>query len=72
MATRQNEAKRDLAKICLNSTCGKLTERYNRTISNLILDSHELYSFLATPGIEVANLMFASDEVVWASWCFIA
>ena len=38
----------------------------------MISDPQELYRFLATPGIEVANLMFASDEVVWASWRYIA
>jgi len=35
-------------------------------------DPHELYSLLVTPGIEVAKLMFASDDVVWASWRFMA
>jgi len=38
----------------------------------MISDPHELYRFLASPGIEVANLMFASDDVVWASWRFMA
>ena len=38
----------------------------------MISDPHELYSFLAIPGIEVANLMFATDDVVWASWRFMA
>ena len=51
---------------------GKLTERNNRTKSKMISDPHELYRFLANPGIEVANLMFASDDVVWASWRFMA
>lgn len=37
----------------------------------MISDPHELYRFLATPGIEVANL-FASDTVVWASWRYTA
>ena len=37
----------------------------------MISDPYELYRFLATPGIEVTNLMFASDDVVWASWRFI-
>jgi len=41
---------------------GKLTERNNRTKSKIISDPHEIYNFLATPGIEVANLMFASDD----------
>jgi hypothetical protein len=32
----------------------------------LIFDQ-EMYTFLATPGIEVTNL-FAGNEVVWISW----
>jgi len=51
---------------------GKLTERNNRTKSKLISDPHELYMFLATAGIEVANLMFASDDVVWVTWRLMA
>jgi hypothetical protein len=38
----------------------------------MISEPRELYRFLATPGIEAMNLMFASDDVVWASWRFIA
>jgi hypothetical protein len=34
----------------------------------MISDPQELYRFLATPGIGVANLLFASDVVFWASW----
>ena len=51
---------------------GNLTERNNRTKSKLISDTHELYSFLATPGIEFANLMFDRDDVVWVSYRFMA
>jgi hypothetical protein len=50
---------------------GKLTERNNRTKVKLIKDPHEFYRFLATPGIEIANLVFPSDEIVWASWSFV-
>ena len=50
---------------------GKLTERNNRREFK-ISDPHEIYSFLANPGIEVPNLMFGNDDVVWASWCFMA
>jgi hypothetical protein len=32
----------------------------------------ELYRFLSTPGIDVANLVFANDTVLCASWRFIA
>ena len=38
----------------------------------MISNPHELYRFLATPGIEVVNLVFASDDVVWASCFFVA
>jgi len=51
---------------------GKLMERNNRTKSKMVSDPQKLYTFLATPGIEVANLVFASDDVVWASWSFVA
>jgi hypothetical protein len=38
----------------------------------MITDSQELYRFLATPGKEVAALVFASVEIVCASWRNIA
>ena len=50
-AIRPNAAKRGLAKLCLNSMWGKLTERNNRKKTKMIKDPHELYRFLATPGI---------------------
>jgi hypothetical protein len=51
---------------------GKPTERNNRVRTKMISEPRELYRFLAMPGIEVTSLMFASDDVVWASWRFIA
>ena len=66
-----NAAKRGLAKLCLNSIWGKLTERSNRTRTKIIMDPEELYRFLATPGVEVVSLTFASDDVVWTSWRYI-
>ena len=66
----KNPAKRGLSKLCLNSFWGKLTECNNRAKSKIITDPNELYRFLATPGIEVTNLLFASDEVVWITWRF--
>ena len=38
----------------------------------MISHPHELHRFLATPGMEFVNLMFASNDVVWVSWRFIA
>jgi hypothetical protein len=65
---RYNAAKRGLAKLFLNSAWGKLTERSNRTQTKLISDPQELYRFLVTPGIEVQDMLFANDDVVWISW----
>ena len=39
-----------------------------RTQTQLISDQQDLYRFLATPGIEVASLLFAGDTVCWISW----
>jgi len=45
-----------------------LTERNDRTKTKIITEPRELYGFLATPDIEVTNLVFASNDVVWLSW----
>jgi hypothetical protein len=37
-----------------------------------IRPSRELYRFLATPGIELMSLIFASADVVWLFWKFTA
>jgi len=63
-----NAANRGLAKLCLNSMWGKLTERNDRTITKIITEPKELYGFLATPGIEVTNIIFASDDLDRLSW----
>jgi len=39
-----------------------------RTQTRLISDSQDLYRSLATPGIEVATLLFAGDSVCWIAW----
>jgi hypothetical protein len=70
-AIQPNAAKLGIAKQSLNCMWRKMTERNNRTKTKMIPDPQELYLFLATPGIEVANLLFASVEVVWASWRYI-
>ena len=53
---------------CLNSIWGKLNERNDRSRMKIITEPHELYRLLATAGVEVTNLAFASDDVVWLSW----
>ena len=62
-----NPAKRGLAKLCLNSTSCKLTEQNDRTRTKMISETQELYRFLTTPVIQVANPIFPSDDVVCAS-----
>jgi len=37
-------------------------------MTKISTEPKELYGFLATPGIEVANLVVASGDVVWLSW----
>jgi hypothetical protein len=69
---RANAARRGLAKLCLNSMWGKLTARSDRAQTKVIPEPRELYSFLATPGIKVLNLAFASDDVIWLSWKYAA
>jgi len=51
---------------------GKLAERSNRTQTKLISQPAELYRFLVTPGVEVQNVLFANDDVVWISWQYSA
>ena len=71
-AIRPNAAKRPLAKLCLNSMWGKLTERNHRSKTELISYPQELYRFLATSEVDVVNLLFARDHVVWVSWKYAA
>jgi hypothetical protein len=34
----------------------------------MIADPQELFQFLAMPGTEVTNLLFAGDDVAWVTW----
>ena len=47
-----------------------MAERQNGTQTKLSVP-HELYRFLAKPGVDVVKL-FDSDRVVWASWTYTA
>lgn len=64
---RPNNAKRGLAKQCLNSYCDKRIERQYRSQTKLISDPHEMHRFLAYSGIKVLKLLFGRDTVVWVS-----
>jgi hypothetical protein len=64
-AIRYNAAKRSLAKLYLNFMWGKLTERNDRSMRKIITEPKDLYGLVATPGVEVMNHAFASDEAVY-------
>jgi hypothetical protein len=68
---QKNEAKRGLAKLCLNSFWGTLTESSNRPQNKMMADPQELFRFLATPCVEVTKLLFAGDEVLWITWKYV-
>ena len=53
---------------CLNSMWGKLCENPRKTQIKLISDPQELYRIVAMLGIQVTNLLFVGDSVVWAAW----
>jgi hypothetical protein len=67
-AIRKKAAKRGLAKLCLNSFWGILTECDNRTRSMMATEPRELYRFLAAPDVEVTDVLFANDDAVWVKW----
>ena len=46
----------------------KLTERNDRLVTKIIKDPKDLYGFLSTTCIEVTNLVFSSDDVIWIAW----
>jgi hypothetical protein len=70
-AIQLNASKRGIAKLCLNSMWDKMTKRTNRTKTKMISDPQEVYRYLAMLGIEVANLLLASDKIVLVSWRYI-
>jgi len=57
-AIKPTAPKRGLAKLCHNLMWGKLTERKDRTRTKIITEPHQLYRFLAKPGLEVTNHAF--------------
>jgi predicted DNA-binding ArsR family transcriptional regulator len=45
-----------------------MTGSNNRPKSKIIADPQKLFSFFATPSIEVTKRLSAADEVVWITW----
>lgn len=65
---KKNVGLRCLSKLSLNSSWGRLALRPDKTQTKVIKDPSKLFDFLSTPGIEVTNLIFPNDEMVWVSW----
>ena len=43
----------------------KLTHRNDRKLAKMITEPKDLYGFVDTPGIEVVNLAFTSEDLFW-------
>jgi len=70
-AIRYNAAKRGLAKLS-QLHVAEIDGAVQSEMTKIITEPKELYGFLATPGVEVMNLVFASYDVVWISWKYRA
>jgi hypothetical protein len=64
----KNAGPRTLAMLKLNSMWGKLTQNQNKTQTTLVSSEKVFHGPLTSPRIEVTNLIFPKDDVVWVSW----
>jgi hypothetical protein len=62
----KNAVQRSLAKVKLNSVCGKWAQ--NKTETTLVTSKQEFYELLTSSGTEVTNLIFPNDGMAWESW----
>ena len=51
---------------------GKIYREKQQDTDELNLSACRTYRFLVTPGVEVQNMLFANDGVVWISWQYSA
>ncbi|XP_078531047.1 uncharacterized protein LOC144817954 [Lissotriton helveticus] len=63
-----NPARRQLAKLCLNSLWGKFAQRTNMSNTTLITDPDELFKYLFAPCYEVSSCEFIDDETAAVCW----
>jgi hypothetical protein len=63
----KNSGQRTLAKLKLNSMWGKWTQNQNKTQTMLTGTEKESYDFMMSPEIQVSNLLFPNEEVIWVS-----
>jgi hypothetical protein len=64
----KNAGQRTLAKLKLNSMWGKWAQNQTETQTTHVSSEKEFYELSTSPGIEVTNLTFPNDDVVWVSW----
>jgi hypothetical protein len=64
----KNVGQRTSAKLKLNSMWGKWAQNQNETQTTIVSSEEEFYELLTSPGIEVTNLIFPNDDVVWVCW----
>lgn len=65
-----NPAKRQMAKLCLNSFWGKFGQRNNLTQSKLVSDPEEFFNLMFSPKYKVSYFSFVSDDVALIQWCY--
>ncbi|XP_078499011.1 uncharacterized protein LOC144828487 [Lissotriton helveticus] len=63
-----NPARRQLAKLCLNSLWGKFAQRTNLSNTTLISDPDELFKYLFAPCYEVSSCEFIDDDTAALCW----
>jgi len=64
----KNAGQRTLAKLKLNSMCGKWAQNQKKTQTTLVTSVKELYELPTSPGTEITKLIFPNDDLVWVSW----
>ncbi|XP_059577891.1 uncharacterized protein LOC132248570 [Alligator mississippiensis] len=65
---KPNPAKRQIAKLFLNSLWGKFGQRTNLPNTSIVRDPEELFGYLFSPAYEISSCDFIDDEAACVSW----
>ncbi|XP_069090185.1 uncharacterized protein [Pleurodeles waltl] len=57
-----NPARRQLAKLCLNSLWGTFAQRTNLSNTSIVTDPDELFKYIFTPVYDISSCEFIDDE----------
>lgn len=63
-----NPAKRQIAKLFLNSLWGKFGQATNHTTTAVVTDPEELFMYLFVPHYDVSSCEFVDDEAAVVTW----